>query len=228
MSRARDEGMTHRSLRSLALSLLALLAGAARAQTPAALPDDPACTAADRRFMERAYELARFATTHGGAPFGAVLVKDGVVIAEYSNSEFSTGDVTKHAETGLISAFSPKLSRATFAASTLYTSSEPCAMCCGSIRFAGIRRVVYGTTETQFLRVLGVPPDPNPLESREVFARTAPKVQVLGPLMEAEGLAIHEAYWPNHKGTRTAPEDALLGAGPRSESLTRHRASECL
>jgi tRNA(Arg) A34 adenosine deaminase TadA len=149
--------------------------------------------------MERAYELARFATTHGGAPFGAVLVKDGAVIAEYSNSEFSTGDVTKHAETGLISAFSPKLSRATFAASTLYTSSEPCTMCCGSIRFAGIRRVVYGTTETQFLRVMGVPPDPHPLESREVFERTAPKVQVLGPLMEAEGLAIHEAYWPTHK-----------------------------
>jgi tRNA(Arg) A34 adenosine deaminase TadA len=191
--------MTHRSLRLLALSSLALLAGAARAQAPAALPDDPACTAADRKFMERAYELARLATTHGGAPFGAVLVKDGVVIAEYSNSEFSTGDVTKHAETGLISAFSPKLSRSTFAASTLYTSSEPCTMCCGSIRFAGIRKVVYGTTETQFLRVMGVPLGPNPLESREVFARTAPKVQVLGPLMEAEGLAIHEAYWPTHK-----------------------------
>jgi tRNA(Arg) A34 adenosine deaminase TadA len=191
--------MTHRSLRLLALSSLALLACAARAQAPAALPDDPACTAADRKFMERAYELARLATTHGGAPFGAVLVKDGVVIAEYSNSEFSTGDVTKHAETGLISAYSPKLSRATFAASTLYTSSEPCTMCCGSIRFAGIRKVVYGTTETQFLRVIGVPPDPNPLESREVFARTAPKVRVLGPLMEAEGLEIHEAYWPTHK-----------------------------
>jgi tRNA(Arg) A34 adenosine deaminase TadA len=191
--------MTRRSLRSVAFSSLALLAGAARAQTPAALPDDPACTAADRRFMERAYELARLATTHGGAPFGAVLVKDGAVIAEYSNCEFSTGDVTKHAETGLISAFSPKLSRATFAASTLYTSSEPCTMCCGSIRFAGIRKVVYGTTETQFLRVMGVPPDPNPLESREVFARTAPKVRVLGPLMESEGLAIHEAYWPTHR-----------------------------
>jgi tRNA(Arg) A34 adenosine deaminase TadA len=192
-------GMTHRSVCLLALSSLALLAGAARAQVPAALPDDPACTAADRKFMERAYELARLATTHGGAPFGAILVKDGVVIAEYSNSEFLTGDVTRHAETGLISAYSPKLSRATFAASTLYTSSEPCTMCCGSIRFAGIRKVVYGTTETQFLRVMGVPPDPNPLESREVFARTAPKVQVLGPLMEAEGLAIHEAYWPTHK-----------------------------
>lgn len=191
--------MILRVLRRLALLSQALVAAAALGATPTPLPDDPACTPIDRKFMERAYELARFATTHGGAPFGAVLVKDGAVIAEYSNSEFLTGDITKHAETGLISTFSPKLSHATFAASTLYTSSEPCTMCCGSIRFAGIRRVVYGTTEAQFLLVIGVPPDPNPLASREVFARTAPYTQVLGPLMEGEGLIIHEAYWPSHR-----------------------------
>jgi tRNA(Arg) A34 adenosine deaminase TadA len=195
--------MTLRRLACSALAPLALLAGLASAQTPAALPDDPACTATDRRFMERAYELARYATTHGGAPFGALLVKDGVIIAEFSNCEYSTGDVTKHAETGLISAYSPRLSRAAFAASTLYTSSEPCTMCCGSIRFAGIRRVVYGTTEAQFLRVIGVAPDPHPLDSREVFSRTAPSTRVLGPLMEAEGLAIHDGYWPSH---RRAPD----------------------
>jgi tRNA(Arg) A34 adenosine deaminase TadA len=148
--------------------------------------------------MERAYALARFATTHGGAPFGALLVKDGVVIAEYSNCEGATHDVTKHAETGLISAFSPKLDRATFSQSTLYTSSEPCTMCCGAIRFAGIRRIVYGTTEAQFLLVMGLPPDAHPLASREVFARTAPYTTVLGPLMEKEGLEIHAEYWPRH------------------------------
>lgn len=197
--------MNPRRHRCLLLLPLAFLAHVASAQAPTALPDDPACSATDRKFMERAYELARFATTHGGAPFGAVLVKDGVVIAEYANCEFSTGDITKHAETGLISTFSPKLSRATFAASTLYTSSEPCTMCCGSIRFAGIRRVVYGTTEAQFLLVIGVPPDPHPLDSREVFARTAPYTRILGPLMEAEGLLIHEAYWPSHK---RAPGDS--------------------
>lgn len=191
--------MTYRSLRFLVVFPLTLLSAFAAGQNPAALPDDPACTATDRHFMERAYELARFATTHGGAPFGAVLVKDGKVIAEYSNCEFSTGDITKHAETGLISAFSPKLNHATFAASTLYTSSEPCTMCCGSIRFAGIRRVVFGTTEAQFLRVIGVPLVAHPLDSREVFSRTAPSTQVLGPLMEAEGLVIHENYWPSHK-----------------------------
>jgi len=199
MSHARMQAMVPRSARSIAFVNAALLSVLAFGQAPAALPDDPACTPTDRKFMERAYELARYATTHGGAPFGAVLVKDGVVIAEYSNCEISTGDVTKHAETGLISTFSPKISRATFGAATLYTSSEPCTMCCGSIRFAGIKKVVYGTTEVQFLRVMGIPPDPNPLNAREVFARTAPATQVLGPLMEEEGLVIHKAYWPSHK-----------------------------
>ena len=189
--------MTPRTHATLLLAL-SLLAAPLFATAPAPLPDDPACTAADRAFMERAYELARYATTHGGSPFGAVLVKDGKVIAEYSNCEHVTGDVTKHAETGLISAFSPKITRATFAASTLYTISEPCTMCCGSIRFAGIGRVVFGTTELQFLRVMGIPLDPHPLDSREVFERTAPGTKVLGPLMEAEGLKIHEDYWPTH------------------------------
>ena len=186
-------------MRSLATTLFfALSASSVFAQAPAALPDDPAATAQDRVFMKRAYELAQYATTHGGSPFGALLVKDGKVIAEYSNNEHATGDVTKHAETGLISAFSPKLSRATFAASTLYTSSEPCTMCCGAIRFAGIGRIVFGTTETQFLRVMHIPIDARPLTCREVFARTAPQTQVVGPLMEAEGLAVHQAFWPGH------------------------------
>jgi tRNA(Arg) A34 adenosine deaminase TadA len=190
--------MNPRTLRNASVIALLVLPFAVFAENPSALPDDPACTATDRVFMSRAYELARYATTHGGSPFGAVLVNGGKIIAEYSNCERSTGDVTKHAETGLISAYSPKISRATFAASTLYTSSEPCTMCCGSIRFAGIGRVVFGTTETQFLRVMGIPIDAHPLESREVFARTAPGTVVLGPLMEKEGLEIHEGFWSTH------------------------------
>jgi tRNA(Arg) A34 adenosine deaminase TadA len=151
--------------------------------------------------MARAYELARYATTHGGGPFGALLVEDGKILAEYSNCVHSTHDVTKHAETGLISAFSPKIDRGTFSKSTLYTSTEPCAMCCGAICFAGIGRVVYGTSEARFEQVMGVLQPANPLRSHEIIGRISPKTKVLGPLMEAEGLVIHEDYWPKH------PED---------------------
>jgi tRNA(Arg) A34 adenosine deaminase TadA len=168
---------------------------------PTASKDDPGCTAEDRVYMSRAYELARYATKHGGGPFGALLVKDGKVLAEFSNCVLSTGDITKHAETGLISAFSPKIDRATFAKSTLYTSTEPCTMCCGAISFAGIGRVVYGTSEAPFLQAMGLPPDPDPLTSHEVLRRIAPGVVVLGPLMESEGLKIHEDFWPKHPET---------------------------
>jgi len=184
------------------VGLALVLIGARAWGAPAAsADDDPHCSAQDRVFMSRAYELARYATTHGGGPFGALLVKDGKIIAEYYNCVLATGDITKHAETGLISAFSPKIDRATFERSTLYTSTEPCAMCCGAIAFSGIGRMVYGTAEAPFLQAMGVPPDAKPLTSREILARIAPKVQVQGPLMEAEGVAIHSAFWPQH------PED---------------------
>ena len=178
-----------------------LLASSAFAEFPAPSLDDPACTEQDRVYMARAYELARYATTHGGGPFGALLVKDGKILAEFSNCVHSTGDVTKHAEAGLISSFSPKISREVFEKSTLYTSTEPCAMCCGAIIFAGVGRMVYGTSEIPFELVMGLTPEPTPLTSHEIIGRISPKTKVLGPLMEAEGLSIHEAYWPVH------PED---------------------
>ncbi len=194
---------------TLLLCLLLTLAVNIVRAGPTPLPDDPACTPEDRIFMARAYAAADRAVAQGSRPFGAVLVKDGKVIAEFSNCEMTTGDVTKHAETGLISAYSPKFDRATFAASTLYTSSEPCTMCCGAIRFAGIGRVVYGVTESQFVRLIGEPAGPHPLDSKEVFARTAPQVTVLGPLLEAEGLKLHESYWPAHLlGLHPAPTPA--------------------
>jgi tRNA(Arg) A34 adenosine deaminase TadA len=175
-----------------------LVATGAFGAFPSASHDDPGCTAEDRVYMARAYELARYALAHGGGPFGALLVKDGKVLAEYSNCVYSSGDVTKHAETGLISAFSPKIDRETFSRSTLYTSTEPCAMCCGAICFAGIGRVVYGVSEAPFEQVMGLPPATDPLTSHEILRRIAPGVKVLGPLMEAEGLETHEEYWPKH------------------------------
>jgi tRNA(Arg) A34 adenosine deaminase TadA len=194
-------GMSPPPLRGLFLAPILFLAASAFGGPPAASPDDPGCTAQDRVYMARAYELARYAITHGGGPFGALLVKDGKILAEYSNCVHSTGDVTKHAESGLISAFSPKIDRATFAQSTLYTSTEPCAMCCGAICFAGIGRVVYGASEAPFEQTMGLTPGPNLLTSHEILLRIAPQVKVLGPLMEAQGLAIHQEYWPAH------PED---------------------
>ena len=122
-------------------TLASVLALAAVASVPAAepvavkpFPDAPVCTAEDRKYMARAFELAADAAVKGNTPYGALLVKDGKVIMEFENNAITSGDVTHHAETGLISASTVKLGKAVVSQCTLYTSTEPCIMCCGSIR----------------------------------------------------------------------------------------------
>ena len=158
------------------------------------LPDDPACTAFDREVMKRANELAVAAAAHGNTAYGAVLVKDGKILLEYENDAITSRDLTHHAETGLISAASLKFGAASLVGTTLYASTEPCLMCCGAIRSAGIKKLVYGVTGIQSHRLRGRPALPHPLQCREVFQRLgATDVVILGPLLEKEGLAIHAA-----------------------------------
>jgi tRNA(Arg) A34 adenosine deaminase TadA len=171
---------------------------AAPSASPAPLPDDPKALAEDHKFMARAFALADDAVKKGNAPFGALMVKDHQILFEYENTAHATHDVTKHAETGLISAASPKFDRATFNASTLYTSTEPCTMCSGAIRFAGFHRVVYGVKETQMMQIIIGSVGVNPLTCKEIMARTAPEIEVVGPLDEAVGLKTHLAYWATH------------------------------
>jgi tRNA(adenine34) deaminase len=158
------------------------------------LPDDPACTAEDRKFMARAYELAAAASAKGNGAFGALVVKDGKILMEFSNNAKTSGDVSHHAETGLVSLTSIRLGVNSMKGCTFYTSTEPCIMCCGAINSSGITRLVYGTTATQVGLLRGRKAPFKPLQVREVFARAGrPEVVVVGPLMEKDGLAVHAA-----------------------------------
>lgn len=170
--------------------LVASSAFAAAPVTP--LPDDPACTEIDRKFMIRANELAAGASGHGNGAYGAILVKDGKIIGEFEACSTTASDPTMHAETGLIALTSKALGLEALGGSILYTSTEPCIMCCGVIRASGIREFVYGVTAIQVSRLRGAKLPDNPLQCREVFARaqTVPTV-IRGPLMEAEGLVVH-------------------------------------
>jgi tRNA(Arg) A34 adenosine deaminase TadA len=172
----------------LGLSLLALTATGA-IFTPA-LPDDPSATDEDRRHIARTYELARESSQLGDGGHGALLVKNGQVLLEFKSAGNSSGDLTKHAETGLISLASRTLGPGAFAGATLYTSEEPCIMCCGSIRAAGIHRMVYGVTAVQAKRVGGRSVPSNVLQCREVYRRLEYPISICGPLMEQEGLKV--------------------------------------
>ena len=146
----------------------------------------------DRELVMRTYELARSAVEHGNYPFGALLVHDGEIIHEAENAVITSGDVTQHAELRLISEATRKFDRRTIEESTLYTSTEPCPMCAGAIRFSGARRVVYGTSVAG---MRGFSLRPPTVSVHELYARIAPDVEILGPVAEEEGIALHRDAW---------------------------------
>lgn len=184
------------SLPCLLLGFAAMINGAhAATANVAPLADDPTCTAEDRKFMARAYELAAIASANGNGAYGALIVKDGKILMEFSNNARTSGNVTHHAETGLVSLTSVRLGVTSMTGCTFYTSTEPCIMCCGAISAAGLKKFVYGTSAWQVTRLRGGTVPANPLECREVFARRSRNdVVILGPLMEAEGLAVHAVH----------------------------------
>lgn len=146
--------------------------------------------------LRRANEVARRAMTEGRHPFGALLLgADGVtVLAEQGNI-----DTVNHAESTLAREAAARWSPAELAQCTLVTTFEPCAMCAGTIYWAGIGRVVYGASEADLLSLTGDHPE-NPtldLPCREVFSCGQRAVQVLGPFatLREELLAPHQGFW---------------------------------
>lgn len=148
--------------------------------------------------LRRAIAVSVRARANGNHPFGAILVDaDGAVLLEAENRVVSEGDATRHAELVLMSAASRAFPPARLAASTLYTSCEPCAMCAGSAYWAGVGRVVYGMSEAALLALTGAHPDnaTASLPCRAVLSSGQRPITVIGPLLEAEAQAAHDGFW---------------------------------
>jgi len=98
----------------------------------------------DEKWMNLALEQARNAEKQGEVPVGAILIKDGLLIAKAHNQPRSTNDATAHAEIQLIRAAGKKLKNYRLTGTSLYVTLEPCAMCLGAIMHARVERVVFG------------------------------------------------------------------------------------
>jgi len=99
----------------------------------------------DNPFMARAIQLSLDNVLSGnGGPFGAVVVKDGEIIAEGLNRVTATNDPTAHAEVTAIREACAKLGVFDLHGCEIYTSCEPCPMCLGAIYWARLTRVYYG------------------------------------------------------------------------------------
>ncbi len=104
-------------------------------------------TSNDAQFLELALAQAREAAAAGEVPVGAVVVKDGQVIATGRNSPIGSHDPTAHAEINALRAAAEKLENYRLDGCDLYVTLEPCAMCAGAILNSRIRRVVYAAPE---------------------------------------------------------------------------------
>lgn len=98
----------------------------------------------ESRFMTRAIELAREAANVGEVPVGAVIVKDGKIIAEGRNCREQKNNALSHAEIEAINAACIAVGDWRLDDCTIYVTLEPCPMCAGAIINARIKEVVFG------------------------------------------------------------------------------------
>lgn len=100
----------------------------------------------DKQFIERAIDIATQSVQSGGGPFGAVIVKNGAIIAESSNSVTRDLDPSAHAEVNAIRAACKKLGTYNLQGCEIYASCEPCPMCLGAIYWARLSKLYFAAT----------------------------------------------------------------------------------
>jgi tRNA(Arg) A34 adenosine deaminase TadA len=140
-------------------------------------------TAEDVTFMRMAIEEARLADF----PFGAVIVRDGAVIARGRNQGRTNRDPTGHGEMDAIRKCLAERGPAALRGSTLYTSGEPCAMCMGAILWCRVGRLVFAASVAQLATKI----DQIMLSSADIAAK-APfvPIAITGGVLADEAMAL--------------------------------------
>lgn len=166
-------------------------------RTLVGLSGEPARTAVEMEdinegLVRQTIALARSARQAGNHPFGALLALNDTVLLTAQNTIATDQDPTAHAESNLVAEAIRRLTPDQIRRSVLYSSCEPCAMCAAKMYWAGIRSLVYALPSEQLGVLAGrtfvVP-------CRELFARTADRVRIAGPVLVDEARAVHAGFW---------------------------------
>ena len=99
------------------------------------------------RFMQMAIDLSLSNVDNGGGPFGAVIVRNGEVLATGVNRVVPDNDPTAHAEVSAIREACRRTGNFKLEGCTVYSSCEPCPMCLSALYWAGVERICYGNTK---------------------------------------------------------------------------------
>ena len=150
----------------------------------------------DEKFMTKAIELAKQAVERGNEPFGAVLVKDEQVVFENENQIYTKTDPTFHAEAGLLRRFCQETHITDLSSYTLYSSCEPCFMCCGAMVWMKVGRLVYGASDIDLCAILG---EKGSHCCEIVFSQSPHNPKVTSGILREESLKILAEYFTNHE-----------------------------
>jgi tRNA(Arg) A34 adenosine deaminase TadA len=151
----------------------------------------------DQELIRECYRLACRAVENGNHPFGALLARGGEIVLTAENTVHTDRDATRHAELNLVSQAMRRLGPDVVRQCSLYTSTEPCVMCCGAIYWAEIPSVYFGCSAAG---LRGADGDTFLVSSRTILSLGRRPTRVVGPVLEDEGVAIHRAYWPRPGG----------------------------
>lgn len=178
----------------------------------------------DEFFLRQTIALARRAREQGEDPFAALLVRDGVVVAQAVEGTVDLGDPTAHAELRLISAYCRQEGLFSLEGHTLYTSAEPCPMCAGAIHWARLSRVVFSVSQEMLQRMSGGRSKPSMASVVAGYGR----MEIAGPVLQEEGLAVFEGYAfvPRAERSRRRRERAAAAFCPRCGAALAEPALE--
>ncbi|MFO0707265.1 MAG: tRNA adenosine(34) deaminase TadA [Nitrospira sp.] len=155
----------------------------------------------DHTFMRLALDQARLAPMTGEVPIGAVLVRNGEVIAQAQNARETTQDPTAHAEMLVIREVAASLQSWRLTDCTLYVTLEPCPMCAGAIVQARIARLVFGAWDPKAGAcgsLMDIPAEP----------RLNHRVEVTGGIMEAESQRLLQEFFQRRRVAATTEKPA--------------------
>jgi tRNA(adenine34) deaminase len=150
-------------------------------------------TGSDERYMRLALEQAERALAHEDVPIGAVLVKEGQVLAAAPNRREAEQDPTAHAEMIVLREGAKALASRRLEGTELYVTLEPCPMCAGAMVLARIARVIYG------------PQDPRAGAAYSLYnivqdPRLNHEVAITTGVLEAECAALLQAFFKKRRG----------------------------
>lgn len=141
----------------------------------------------DVKFMTAALAEAARAAKRGEVPVGAVVVRDGRVVARGSNRPIAASDPTAHAEIVALRRAAKKAGNYRLPDCDLYVTVEPCAMCLGAVVQARVRRVVFGAADPKAGAVSSV--------LRFPFDRLNHRPEICGGVLAAESAALLRGFF---------------------------------